>query len=295
MHDHPFRWVEMQENGRDQLSAELRALELPALVVEDIVEANQRAKIEDYESGLFFVVDAAEYDDRSEAIEFRQVRVYLSGDLVITVAPRGVAPLDDVRERVAAGRVAHPSAGAIVQTVLDAIVDGYDPIIDSLAFDITQVEEDVFSQVPSNPSERIYRLKGQVLAFIRHTQPLLYSLERLRSTEHLHIADELADYYRDVEDHLSRTVHQLEQFNELLTSVLEANLAQITVRQNEDMRRMSAWAAIFLVPTLMAAVWGMNFARMPETDAPWGYPLALALMVGASYALYRRLRRAGWL
>lgn len=288
-------WIDLVE-GEDDVAGRLAELDLPGLAVEDVLEADQRPKVEDYgDDLLFFILDAVVYDDAVEKIRFHQVRVFLTHDLVVTVRPPQVETMRALRARHVRGQLEGWDAARIVHAVIDGIIDRYQPALFEISDDIEEVEADVFSDEWTNPSARIYGLKRQVLEFLRHTSPLLIPLERLRAEQHDVFPDELDELIRDVEDHLRRVVHQLEQFSDLLTTVLEANLSQLSVRQNEDMRRMSAWAAIFLVPTLMAGVWGMNFDNMPEADWTFGYPVALLAMICVSGLLYLRLRKAGWL
>ena len=176
------------------------------------------------------------------------------------------------------------------------VVDAYGPALDGLDTDVEQVEEQVFTpQAGSNPVERIYKLKREVLHFLRATAPLIDPVTRLAQGHYAQVHPEVRTYFRDVNDHLMRARDQLEGLNDLLTSVLDANLTQISVRQNEDMRKISAWVAIAAVPTMIAGIYGMNFDEMPELSWSFGYPLVLVVMISACSLLYRSFRRAGWL
>jgi magnesium transporter len=164
-----------------------------------------------------------------------------------------------------------------------------------MVVDVEQVEEEVFSAARTNPAERIYNLKREVLEFHRGTFPLLEPVDRLARGVYELVHHEIQEYFRDVSDHLNRIHDQLESLRDVLTSVLEANLTQVGVRQNEDMRKISAWVAIAAVPTMIAGIYGMNFKHMPELDWTFGYPLVLVVMVTVCSFLYWRFRRAGWL
>ena len=153
----------------------------------------------------------------------------------------------------------------------------------------------MFTQDRPTPAERIYKLKREVLELYGAMAPLVDPLDRLERGDHQFITEELRPYFRDVKDHLIRSVREVDGFRELLTSVLTANLTQISVRQNEDVRKISAWAAIIAVPTLISGIYGMNFEHMPELSWTFGYPLVLALMATASLVLFRTFKRAGWL
>ena len=175
------------------------------------------------------------------------------------------------------------------------MVNDYAPVMDSIDRQIREVEGEVFSPSRANPAERIYTLKREVLELHDAVAPLLEPVEALARGRHGLIDDEMRPYFRDVHDHLLRVVDQVEGFRELLTSVLTANLTQASVRQNEDVRRISAWAAIIAVPTAIAGIYGMNFEHMPELGWRYGYPLVIGVIVVVCVVLYLRFRRVGWL
>ena len=175
------------------------------------------------------------------------------------------------------------------------IVDGYQPVADTMLQGIDAVEADVFSLQRSNPVERIYKLRREVLLFHRAILPLLPAINRLAHDELPGDDGEFRPYFKDVADHLARIVDQVEGFRDLLASILQANLTQVGVRQNDDMRRISAWVAILAVPTAIAGIYGMNFEHMPELRWTVGYPLVLGIILLSCLILYRRFRRAGWL
>src|SRR4029453_14444292 len=205
--------------------------------------------------------------------------------------PPGPHELEEQPQRVAHGPI------AVVPAILDAVVDDYRPVLDGLDQDIVEIEAQVFSPERVNPAERIYKLKRQVLALSRNVEPLLEPLERLQANANRHEFGpvDLGPYFRDVYDHLQREVARIAIQRELLSEVLSVNLTHISVQQNDDMRRISGWAAIALVPTMLAGLWGMNFEHMPELDKWWGYPLALTIMFGTAFLLWRWLRSRGWL
>jgi magnesium transporter len=174
-------------------------------------------------------------------------------------------------------------------------VDDYVPAIEGLEHDIEEVEEQLFSGERSNQAERIYRLQREVLGFRKATAPLVDPIERLAAGHHEQIHPEIRDYFRDVNDHLIRARDHLDAMRDLLSGSLQANLAQVGVRQNEDVRRISAWVAIIAVPTAIAGIYGMNFEHMPELRWELGYPAALLGMLVICAALYHYFKRVGWL
>jgi magnesium transporter len=168
-------------------------------------------------------------------------------------------------------------------------------VIDGLDTDIRELESTIFSDSSTTPTERIYKLKREVNQFLSATAPLEEPLARLSRGRFPAIHPDLKEYFADVHDHLVKVVERIGTYHDLLTSILEANLTQVSVRQNNDMRKISAWVAIAAVPTMLAGIWGMNFTHMPEIDESWAYPAVLALMLVACIVLYRRFKKSGWL
>ena len=291
-----FVWVGLHEPTSSEFDTVAKELALHELAVEDALEAHQRPKLEVYEDSLFLVLRPARYVDEDEAIEFGELQLIVGERFVVSVRHGEASPLADVR-RGAEARPDLLAAGpvAVVHAVLDAVVDEYLPVLAGIDQDVAEVEDEVFSAGTGNPAERIYKLQRQVLSFYRATAPLVEPLAGL-SAERVPVLDDgLGEYFRDVHDHLVHVRDQVATLRDLLTSVLDANLAQVGVRQNEDMRKISAWVAIAAVPTLLAGIWGMNFDHMPELDWTFGYPLALALMAGISLFLYAKFKSSGWL
>ncbi|HEU5142680.1 MAG TPA: magnesium and cobalt transport protein CorA [Solirubrobacterales bacterium] len=179
--------------------------------------------------------------------------------------------------------------------ILDHVVDGYEKAAQGIDVDVQQVERQVFSEDQDNPAERIYKLEREVLDFHAAVVPLSGAVDEISRGHFEVVPDELREYYRDVHDHLRRVSGRIAAFRELLGSALQANLTQVSVRQNEDMRKISAWVAILAVPTMIAGVYGMNFEQMPELEWRFGYPAVLAVIAVVCLLLYRRFRRAGWL
>ena len=240
----------------------------------------------------------ARYDDDAEAIEFSEIQLFAGEGFVITVRHGAASALSPVRQfleaepdRLALGPV------AVVHAIVDRVVDDYRPVLDGLDHDIVEIEAEVFSEERTNPAERIYRLKRQVLDLYRNVEPLIEPLDRLQTETHPFNTGgiDLGPYFRDVHDHLRRGVARIEIQRDLLSEVLAVNLTRVSVQQNEDMRRISGWVAIVAVPTLLAGLWGMNFEHMPELRQPWGYPAALAVMALVAYALFRYLRKQRWI
>jgi len=183
----------------------------------------------------------------------------------------------------------------VLYAILDHVVDGYEDAAQGVDVDIQQVEREVFSPQRTNPAERIYKLEREVLDFYAAVVPLSGVVDEVARGHFDVVPDELLNYFRDVHDHLRRACGRVDGFRELLSSALHANLTQVSVRQNEDMRKISAWVAILAVPTMIAGIYGMNFDTMPELHWRFGYPTVLVLILVVCALLHRRFRRAGWL
>lgn len=279
-----FRCVEIIDPDPDELARHGTEFGLHDLAIEDAVHAHQRPKLERYGHAHLLVLKAVRYDDEPEELRFRDVILAFGPDFVLSVGHRRSRGGDTVAD-----------PGRYVHCVVDEIVDMYEPVMDELDADVREIEATVFGPSGDNPTARIYSLKREMVELLRNIRPLLEPLAALHRGHVAGVDPDLRSYFRDVHDHLQQVVLRAENASELLTEVLDANLTQVSLRQNEDMRKMSAWAAIFLLPTLLAGVWGMNFAHMPELDWRVGYPLALATMVAASTGLYFRFKRIGWL
>jgi magnesium transporter len=291
-----FVWIGLYEPDEAEFDSIRHEFKLHELAVEDAIHAHQRPKLEIYGDMVFIVLKTARYVDPDEVVQLGEILIFLGGDYVITVRHGQASSLTDVRGQLESrpGRLKH-GPGAVLHAIVDQVVDDYGPAIEGLSDDIEEVENEVFSPTRTNPVERIYKLKREVLEFNRAAGPLVEPVNRLAKGQYELIPSEVRAYFRDVNDHLLRVHEQLEGFRDQLTSVLEANLAQVTVRQNDDMRKISAWVAIGVVPTMIAGIYGMNFDHMPELRWSLGYPAVLVLMLLVCSTLYWRFRRAGWL
>ncbi len=296
--DDTFVWIGLHEPSAAEFEAVTTEFELHPLAVEDAIKAHQRSKLERYDETIFLVFKTARYDDEAEAIEFSEIQMFAGDRFVITVRHGQASALAPVRheleaepDRLALGPI------AVVHGILDRVVDDYRPVLDGLDQDIVEIESEVFSPERTNPAERIYKLRRQVLDMYRNVEPLIEPLALLQTGRHPFGAGdvELGPYFRDIHDHLKREVDRIDIQRDLLSEVLNVNLSRLSVQQNEDMRRISGWVAIAAVPTMLAGLWGMNFEHMPELDEWWGYPLALGVMAASAVFLFRWLRSRRWI
>ena len=290
-----FVWIGLYEPTEDEFDSVRREFELHELAVEDAIKAHQRPKLEVYGDSLFLVLKTARYLDAENVVEFGEILLFLGSDFIITVR-HGEAPLHHVRLRMEdRPDLLECGPGAALYAIVDRIVDDYVPVIAGLDRDIREVEGEVFSEARTNPAQHIYHLKREVLELHDAVAPLVNPVDRLARGHHELVHEDIQPYFRDVHDHVLRVVDEVESFRDLLTSVLTANLTQVSVRQNEDVRRISAWAAIIAVPTMIAGLYGMNFENMPELGWSFGYPIALGIIAIACASLYLYFRRIGWI
>lgn len=297
-----FVWIGLREPTTDQLTVVADAFDLHPLAVEDAVHAHQRPKLERYDDSLFLVLKTTVYveHDRltptSEVVSTGEIMIFAGRDFAVVVRHGDSPDLRVVRQRLETQPelLAHGPA-AVVHAIADTVVDQYLDVVRAVETDVEQVEADVFSPERTDDSGRVYQLKREVLELRRAVVPLAMPLRELAEARVPGVDPEIGAYLRDVSDHLTQASERITGFAELLDSVLSANLAQLTVRQNTDLRRISAWAAIIAVPTMIVGVYGMNFDHMPELRWTFGYPLVLAVIVIACTLMYRAFRRNDWL
>ncbi|MGH2975343.1 MAG: magnesium and cobalt transport protein CorA [Solirubrobacterales bacterium] len=288
-----FVWLGVVEPTALEFKRIAAEFDLHELAAEDAVKARQRPKVELYGETLLIVLKTVAHPDAG--IEVGELLVFVNPAFIITVR-HGEGELDGVRERVERrpDLLAH-GTGVVLYAILDHVVDGYGDAAQAIDAEIQVVEREVFSVRRTNPAEQIYRLERGVLDLYRAVAPLSEAVDEIAEGRFEAVPDELDDYIRDVHDHLQRVAGRIAGFRELLSSALQANLTQVSVRQNEDMRKISAWVAIAVVPTMVAGIYGMNFDHMPELHWRYGYYSVLAVIAAICVTLYWRFRRSGWL
>ncbi|MGW9631645.1 magnesium and cobalt transport protein CorA [Agromyces sp. NPDC055520] len=305
-----FAWIGLYRPTDAELSAVAQEFGLHQLAVEDTRKGHQRAKLERYGDTLFVVLRPARYLDEVEQVEFGELHVFIGPDFAITIRHAESPNLARVRHRLeSTPELLAKGPEAVLYAVLDEVVDEYSPVDLGLENDIDEIEEQLFSGDPV-VTRRIYDLASEVMEFQRATRPLVGMFDALeRGFEKYAIDLELQRYLRDVKDHVIRIVERGDTFRQLLQNALQVHSALVAQRQNEETRvlseaavaqseqakKVSSWAAIIFAPTLIAGIYGMNFTHMPELDEPWGYPVAVALMVAFAGVLYGLFKRKGWL
>lgn len=291
-----FVWIGLFEPTSEELEDVAREFDLHPLAVEDAVHAHQRAKLESYGDVLFLVFKTVTYIDHEEIINVGDLMLFIGPQFVISVRHGSGGDMSRVRHEMD-GQVERLKRGPaeVVHTVADRVVDEYQRVLRSVEEDIDQIQVDVFSGPKATHAERIFRLKREVLEFRQAVIPLAEPLHLLATVELPAMASTLHEYFRDVHDHLVRVADRLVAIDDLLSDALAANVAQVGMRQNEDMRKISAWVAIVSVPTMIAGVYGMNFEHMPELETAWGYPVVLVVIALCCFGLYRNFKRREWL
>jgi magnesium transporter len=305
-----FVWLGLYRPEPHEMGGLAELFDLPELAVEDAIQAHQRPKFERYGDTLFVVLKAARYLDAAEEVEFGELHLFLGADFAITVRHSESPDLSRVRRRLESEpALLAKGSEAVLYAILDAVVDGYSPVVAGLATDIDEIETEVFRGDPG-VSRRIYELSQEVLEFQRAAAPLTGILSALTAGfDKYGVDEELRSYLRDVADHVVQVIERVEGFRQQLRDILTVNATLVAQRQNEEIReltvasiaqgeevkKISAWAAILFAPSLVGGVYGMNFEHMPETDWYYGYPFAVVLMFMVSLALYLVFKRRDWI
>ncbi|MET8011710.1 magnesium and cobalt transport protein CorA [Streptomyces sp. NPDC005271] len=303
-------WIGLYRPSEAELLSLAEEFDLHKLAIEDALEAHQRPKLERYGETLFVVLRAARYLDAPEEVDFGEMHVFVGPDFVITVRHGAAPDLSAVRGRMeSTPELLALGPEAVLYAILDAVVDGYAPVVAGVQNDIDEIETEVFRGDPE-VSRRIYELSREMVEFQRATRPLVGMLHGLMAGFDKYGTDEeLQRYLRDVADHVTHTSERVDGFRSALTDILAVNatlvtqqqnaemraLAEAGFEQNEEVKKISAWAAILFAPTLVGTIYGMNFTHMPELDWVLGYPFAILLMAVVCVSLYLVFKRRGWL
>jgi magnesium transporter len=288
-------WIGLYRPTAEEFESVAQEFGLHVLSVEDALDAHQRPKLERYGETVFVVLRPARYVDESETIEFGETHVFVGKEFVITVRHSEVPDLGEVRQRLEADpELLRRGPEAILHAIMDQVVDDYGPVADGLENDIEEIEAQVFGG-SADVSRRVYDLSREVIQFQRAVDPLNDVLGALIRGETIDVDPEVRRYLRDVQDHAQQVSERLSGYRDLLQNILSVNLTLVSLSQNEQVKKISAWAAILFAPTLVGTVYGMNFDHMPELHWTLGYPFALALMVMISVVLYLSFKRRGWM
>ena len=294
--EHGFIWIGLKNPTDAEFALVNEELKLHPLAVEDAIKGNQRPKLDVYDDTMFVVLKTLHYIDATSDVETGEVMIFVGDRFVVTVRRGEANPLTGVRARLER-TPEHLAYGpiAVLYSVMDSVVDNYTLIDVELSEDLELMEQRVFEGARSIDAADIYRLKREVLEVRRAAAPLAVPLSRLRSEDTRFIDERTRPFFGDIYDHVLRVLDHVEAYDRLLTDVLHAHLAQISVQQNDDMRRISAWVAMAAVPTMVAGIYGMNFDYMPELSYRPAYFIVLGTLAIVEIGLYRAFRKSGWL
>ncbi|MEU2350306.1 magnesium/cobalt transporter CorA [Modestobacter sp. NPDC049651] len=297
-----FVWLGLYEPSEAQLTRIGEQYGLHPLAMEDAVEAHQRPKLERYDDGVFMVLKTARYVEHeqltatSEVVITGEIMAFVGADHIITVRHGAHGELGELRRELEQqpDLLCHGPA-AVLYAIADHVVDDFVEVAQDVEDDVEELETSVFSPSRADETARIYQLKRELMALRKAVSPLEVPLSTLAERPLDLVPESMRSYFRDVQDHALRVRDQVAGLDELLSNILQAALARVSVAQNEDMRKISAYAGLIAVPTGIAGIYGMNFTHMPELSWRFGYPLALLLMAALCYLLYRNFKRSGWL
>lgn len=291
-----FQWIGIHDPSPDELELIARTFDLHPLAVEDAGDSHQRPKVEHYDDTLFLVLKTLWYVDEEDAVETGEINMFVGTDFVVTVRHgAGIDLATSRRDLEHRAKVLEHGPMGVMYAICDRVVDEYERVGAALEEDVDEVEESVFSPARTDDSNRIYVLKREIAEVRRAVTPLREPMRKFSTPTDGLITSETATYFRDVADHLHRVSEVIDNLDVLLSTAFDAHLARVSVQQNEDMRKISAGAALVVVPTLIAGIYGMNFDHMPELGWSYGYPFSLLLMVGVAGALFAWFKRSGWL
>jgi magnesium transporter len=290
-----FVWVALKDATPEELAEMQREFGLHELAVEDARHGHQRPKLEEYGDSLFAVVHTVEAV--GEELKVGEMNIFVGTNYVLSVRNRTEQGFTSVRARTE--REPHllkHGSGFVLYALIDAVVDRYFPVLETLEDELERLEERIFSGAPSRENiEALYALKQKLMTLKHAAEPLQETAGKLYGGRVPEVCAGTQDYFRDVYDHLVRINQSIDSLRDMVTTAISVNLSLITVQENETVKRLAAYAALVAVPTMIAGVYGMNFEHMPELKWVWGYPLSLALMVGIDGYLFYRFRRAKWL
>ncbi|HZW74100.1 MAG TPA: magnesium/cobalt transporter CorA [Caldimonas sp.] len=291
-----FVWVALRDPTNDELAVMQGEFGLHDLAVEDARNGHQRPKVEEYEQTLFVVMQTLELDPLDE-LRVGEVDVFAGRNFVLSIRNRSSQSLLGVRQQTEREpHLLQHGSGFVLYALMDAVVDRYFPIIDSLESKVEAIEQQIFTSRAARSSvEQLWNLKQQVTTVKHAVAPLLEAVGKLWSGRVPAVCEKNREYLRDVYDHLSRINASLDTLRETITTAIQVNLSMVTIEESETTKRLAAWAGMFAVATMFAGIWGMNFKHMPELDWAYGYPAAVGAIAVACGLLYWRFRKAGWL
>nr|WP_242613566.1 magnesium/cobalt transporter CorA [Herbihabitans rhizosphaerae] len=297
-----FVWIGLYEPTVTEIEAVAETFDLHELAVEDVVQAHQRPKLERYGDTLFMVLKTVHYVEHespttaNEIVETGEIMAFLGKNFIVTVRHGSHSRLSNLRADLEAEpERLKPGAAAVLHAIADKVVDHYLAVSEAFEDDIDELETHVFAPRSAVDAEQMYLVKREIVELRRAVMPLAAPLRRLAEGRMPHVPEQVRSYFRDVDDHLTTVTDRVTNFDDLLTTLVDATLAKVSLQQNNDMRKITAYAAIIAVPTMVVGVYGMNFDYMPETHWKYGYPIIMLLTLIGCMILYRTFKRNRWL
>jgi len=290
-----FVWVALADPEPAELQAMQREFGLHQLAVEDAQHGHQRPKIEEYEHDLFVVLHLIESDNGD--LNVGEVAIFAGANYVLSVRSRARRGFIDVRARCEQEpELLRHGTGYVLYALMDAVVDRYFPVLDSIESAIEDIEERIFADQPDREQiEALYSAKRRLMILKHATEPLLEATAKLFGGRVPQLCVALQDYFRDIYDHLLRLNQAIDSLRDMVTTGISVTISLISIQENSVTKRLASYGALIAIPTLIAGVYGMNFQNMPELSWLWGYPFALVLMVGIDVYLFYRFRKSRWL
>lgn len=298
LNEHPgsFAWIGLAQPTESEITNVMGSFKLHETAIEDALQAQQRAKLEENGELITFVIRTVFYDDSKSSISTGELICFIHNRFIIIVRHGDGAPLVAVRSELESNpNFLRFGTYAVLHGVLSKVIDEYTKIASELERDVIQIENEVFSESRKSVSRKIYSLKREVIEYRHALEPLSAPLQRLASEGRTGLSDQLRPFYRDISDQLSLACEHAAAMDSLLTAALQADLAQVQVQQNNDVRRISAWVALAAFPTMVAGIYGMNFEFMPELNWRFGYPLILGVTLSFCISLYYKFKKSRWL
>ena len=291
-----FVWLGLRMPDQAELQQAMDSLGLAGVSALDVLTPHARPVLTVDGPVVQLVLRTAAYDDHNETIALGEMTVLVGPRSVITIRHGQASQLSSARAALEADpdRLRLGPA-AVVAAVVNVVIDGYGPALDGFENDVIEVEGEVFSDSIRQPVQRLYKLKREVRRMIVAIDSLDDPLARLVRVRGSHMPAPVLHDLNEASDQLDRAVTRAHSLSGLLDAALTASLTQISVRQNDDMRKISAWVAMAAIPTMVAGIYGMNFAHMPELEWAGGYPLVLSLTAIAVALLHRQFKKSGWL
>ncbi|SBT09134.1 Magnesium and cobalt transport protein CorA [Candidatus Accumulibacter aalborgensis] len=290
-----FVWVALSDATQDELEKMREEFDLHALAVEDANHGHQRPKLEEYGDGLFAVLHLLDMENGGIAVG--ELDIFVGHNFILSVRNRSGQHLLGIRERCEREpEVLKQGSGFVLYALMDAVVDRYFPIVDTMETELEGIEERIFEKGAARFNiERLYDLKRRVTVVKHAVAPLMEAVSKLASGRVPPVSASSRHYFRDVYDHLTRINAHLDTLRDTISTAIQVSLSSVAIEQNDVAKRLAAWAGIFAIATAFAGIWGMNFRSMPELQWEYGYPMALLIIVGAMGLLFFRFRRMGWL